>query len=264
LQPTPPVKNGRWKDSPDLSGLASRRRFAGLLSADAASGSGQLRLWQETGKRVRAVRAFDERKVPRIFSHHMTTESTHVEWSCRCGRLGKCGASRSGRRAKSSAAVDDERPQKRLDPRNGGEMIQRLVVDRVTIQVADASKLAMVQKHVSKGDAAAINGVDKKCPPGNRIVDGGWGDWIQAAMKGHVSSRHNLGIVEYQNGNHQLTVQHWMISAKMGDQQLLNNIKAIKDIMFKKCLATKAQYAKALLGGYRLEETKSPQQEEAK
>ena len=52
-----------------------------------------------------------------------------------------------------------------------------------------------------------------------------------------------------------------MISAKMGYEDSLNAIKA----MFKAGLATKEQYAEALLG-YRdaVEEMKSPQREEAK
>ncbi|EJK67046.1 hypothetical protein THAOC_11965, partial [Thalassiosira oceanica] len=82
----------------------------------------------------------------------------------------------------------------------------------------------------------------------------------QAAMKGHVESRHNLGAVEHDdNGHYQLAVQHWMISAKMGFEKSLNNIKE----MFKDGHATKAQYAEALLG-YRdaVEEMKSPQREE--
>ncbi|EJK72974.1 hypothetical protein THAOC_05436 [Thalassiosira oceanica] len=85
--------------------------------------------------------------------------------------------------------------------------------------------------------------------------------WQEAAMKGQVTSRNNLGAAEDQNGNHQLAVQHWIISAEMGNEQSLDNIKD----MFKKGLATKDQYAEALIG-YRdsIEEMKSPQREEAK
>ena len=63
------------------------------------------------------------------------------------------------------------------------------------------------------------------------------------------------------NGNYELALQHWMISAKMGREKSLNNIKS----MFKEGHATKAQYAEALRG-YRdaVEEMKSPQREEAK
>ena len=80
-------------------------------------------------------------------------------------------------------------------------------------------------------------------------------------MKGHVESRHNLGAAEFREGNYKLAVQHWMISAKMGNEVSLNNIKD----MFTGGLASKEQYAGALLG-YRdaVEETKSPQREEAR
>ena len=85
--------------------------------------------------------------------------------------------------------------------------------------------------------------------------------WQQAAMKGDVVSRHSLGFVENENGNNELAVQHWVISAKMGYELSLDAIKE----MFKRGHATKAQYAEALLG-YRdaVKETRSPQREEAK
>jgi len=70
-----------------------------------------------------------------------------------------------------------------------------------------------------------------------------------------------LGLHEYTNGNHEVAVQHLMIPAKMGDADSLNEIKG----MFMKGHATKAQYAEALKGYQNaLEETKSPQREEAK
>ncbi|EJK50550.1 hypothetical protein THAOC_30424, partial [Thalassiosira oceanica] len=85
--------------------------------------------------------------------------------------------------------------------------------------------------------------------------------WQHAAIQGHPSSRFALGLDEYHNGNHELAVQHLMISAKMGDEDSLNGIKD----EFMKGHATKAQYAEALTGYQNaLEETKSPQREEAK
>ena len=165
----------------------------------------------------------------------------------------------------------------------------------------DAPKLAMIQKRVDKGDADAISllseyyyfgslglvkdvpraielwteaaelgslgahyhlgfayyngdGVEENKPKGVRL-------WQQAAMEGHVESRHNLGIDEFNNKNYELAVQHWMISAKMGSENSLNDIKD----MFKAGQATKAQYAEALRGyGDAVEEMKSPQREEAK
>ncbi|EJK72853.1 hypothetical protein THAOC_05575, partial [Thalassiosira oceanica] len=82
-----------------------------------------------------------------------------------------------------------------------------------------------------------------------------------AAMQGDPNSRHALGCHEYDNGNHELAVQHVMISAKMGHEGSLNFIKK----MFMEGHATKAQYAEALKGYQNaLEETKSAQREEAK
>ena len=165
----------------------------------------------------------------------------------------------------------------------------------------DASRLAMIQKRVAKKDAAAIHylaqkyhcgklgltkdvtravellkeaaelgSVDAHHELGRAYYTGegveedkprGIRHWQQAAMKGHAKSRHNLGNVEYQNGNYELAVQHWMTSAKMGCEDSLNSIKG----MFMKGRATKAQYAEAL-GGYgdAAEEMKSHQREEAK
>ncbi|EJK73459.1 hypothetical protein THAOC_04915, partial [Thalassiosira oceanica] len=171
-----------------------------------------------------------------------------------------------------------------------------------TLPRDDASGLAMVQKRVDKGDAEAIYMLGCKYIHGELglaknvlraielwtraaelgssvnahhhlgytyyqgigvVVDEPRGihDLQQAAMKGQGLSRHKLGWAEYENENYQVAVQHWMISAKMGYEMSLDNIK----IMFKLGHATKAQYAEALLG-YRdaVEETKSPQREEAK
>ncbi|EJK69531.1 hypothetical protein THAOC_09201, partial [Thalassiosira oceanica] len=61
---------------------------------------------------------------------------------------------------------------------------------------------------------------------------------------GQPGSRLILGLHEWTDENHELAVQHWMISAKMGDENSLNNIKK----MFMKGHATKAQYAEALKG----------------
>ncbi|EJK65267.1 hypothetical protein THAOC_13893, partial [Thalassiosira oceanica] len=148
----------------------------------------------------------------------------------------------------------------------------------------EASQLSMIQKRVSKGDAAAISyfaqqyyfgklGLTKDIPraielwteavelgsleghaflghtycTGNSVKQDktrGVRHWQEAAMRGHVPSRHNLGVAEFKNGNDELAVQHWMISAKMGDEKSLNDIKH----MFIEGQATKAQYAEALRG----------------
>ena len=172
---------------------------------------------------------------------------------------------------------------------------------RTPVPADDASQLAMVQKRVDKGDAAAIKFLGQKYFHGllrlakdvpraielwTEAAELGsldahfalghvyyYGDgveedkprgihyWQPAAMQGNVLSRHNLGVVEALNGNYELAVQHWMISAEMGYEMSLNLIQK----MFKEGHATKAQYAEALLG-YRdaVEEMKSPQREEAK
>ncbi|EJK71587.1 hypothetical protein THAOC_06952 [Thalassiosira oceanica] len=99
-----------------------------------------------------------------------------------------------------------------------------------------------------------VKDVDENKPRGIR-------HWQQAAMEGHAESRHMLGYAEFKDGNCELAVRHWMISAKMGCETSLNGIKDI----FMGGRATKAQYAEALRGyGDFVEETKSPQREEAK
>ena len=165
----------------------------------------------------------------------------------------------------------------------------------------DASALAMIQRRAGKGDADAITslagyyyfenlGLTKDVPRaielwteaaergsnkahhqlGHMYYIGsdvkmdkprGIRHWQKAAMKGFAISRHFLGLVEFEQGNYELAVQHCMISAKMGYKESLDGIKT----MFTKGRATKAQYAEALRGyGDAVEETKSPQREEAK
>ena len=128
-------------------------------------------------------------------------------------------------------------------------------VPRAIELYTEAAELGSLDAHLKLGITYCTgNGVEEDEPRGIH-------HWQQAAMRGHVECRHNLGIVEFKNKNYELAVQHWMISAKMGYEDSLNNIKE----MFKEGNATKAQYAEALLG-YRdvVEEMKSPQREEAK
>ena len=113
------------------------------------------------------------------------------------------------------------------------------------------------------GDLNAYNRLGYRYCNGEGVeqdVASGICHYQHAAIKGHSTSRHNLGYLEYRSGNHELAVRHWMISAKMGYELSLNGIKD----MFMKGLATKAQYAEALRG-YQdaVEETKSTQREEA-
>ncbi|EJK58282.1 hypothetical protein THAOC_21610 [Thalassiosira oceanica] len=119
---------------------------------------------------------------------------------------------------------------------------------------AEAAELGSVDAHFQLGDTYYKgDGVQQDKPRGVR-------NFQEGAMKGDVSSRHSLGVAEVDNGNYELAVQHWLISAKMGYEDSLN---AIKD-MFMEGHATKAQYAKALRGyGDAVEEMKSHQREEA-
>ena len=172
---------------------------------------------------------------------------------------------------------------------------------RTPLPEDDASVLAMVQRRVDKGDAAANRylgekyfygglGLAKDLPRvielwtkaaelgsteahydlgyiyynGNGVEENkprGTHHYQQAAMKGDAMSRNNLGCFEINEGNYEVALQHWMISAKMGYKCSLDNIKQ----MFKDGHATKAQYAEALRGYQNaVEEMKSPQREEAK
>ena len=81
----------------------------------------------------------------------------------------------------------------------------------------------------------------------------------KAAMLGHSMARHNLGCFELRDGNYDRTVRHFMISAKMGLEDSLEEIKGL----FNEGRATKSQYAEALKGYQNaLEEMKSPEREE--
>ena len=84
--------------------------------------------------------------------------------------------------------------------------------------------------------------------------------WEAAAVKGEVMARCNLGLVEYEAGNYDLALQHWMIAAKLGRQDSLDKVMN----MFMDGLATKVDYAEALRG-YQcaVEEMRSTDREEA-
>ena len=123
----------------------------------------------------------------------------------------------------------------------------------------------MVQKRVDKGDAAAIKdlgqmyyygelgltkdlpraielwtaaaelgSLDAHCELGMLYCNGngvevdkprGLHHYQQAAIKGDVPSRHNLGAVEFNAGNYDLAVQHFLISSEMGHEESLNGIR---------------------------------------
>ena len=67
-------------------------------------------------------------------------------------------------------------------------------------------------------------------------------------------------LQEYSAGNYDLALQHWMISATLGHEESLNNVKSF----FMNGLATKADYAAALRGYQNaVEEMSSPDRDEA-
>ena len=85
--------------------------------------------------------------------------------------------------------------------------------------------------------------------------------WEATAICGQVHARHNLGWAERAAVNHDLALQHWMISAKLGYQRSLSGIK---EMFMDDGLATKADYADALRGYQSaVEEMRSPDREEA-
>ncbi|EJK64110.1 hypothetical protein THAOC_15187 [Thalassiosira oceanica] len=85
--------------------------------------------------------------------------------------------------------------------------------------------------------------------------------YMKAAMQGHTESRYNLGVIEGEKGNHHRAVRHFMISAKMGHENSVENVKRA----FMGGFATKEQYAEALKGYQEaVEEMKSHDRDEAK
>jgi TPR repeat protein len=66
--------------------------------------------------------------------------------------------------------------------------------------------------------------------------------WELAAMGGDETARHNLGILEEREDNHDRALKHYMISVEFGDTDSLKQVKQL-------CVrgrATKDDYAKAL------------------
>ncbi|EJK48444.1 hypothetical protein THAOC_32755 [Thalassiosira oceanica] len=83
----------------------------------------------------------------------------------------------------------------------------------------------------------------------------------KAAMQGHVVGRHGLGNHEARKGKYDRAVRHWRISAKMGDEISVENIKKL----FMAGVGTKEQYVEALRGYQNaVEEMKSHDRDEAK
>ncbi|EJK74163.1 hypothetical protein THAOC_04176 [Thalassiosira oceanica] len=172
---------------------------------------------------------------------------------------------------------------------------------RTAILDNDADNLAMVHARVAKKDPEAINFLGEKFVHGqlglqkdmrkavelfteaselgsikalcNLGIAYHCGEGVQqdtvkavevykkAAMQGNAQSRHNLADWEVRKGNNDRAVRHLLISAKMGDDDSVDNIKRAFEAGF----ATKDQYAEALKG-YQdaVEEMKSYDRDEAK
>ena len=82
----------------------------------------------------------------------------------------------------------------------------------------------------------------------------------QAAIGGHPSARHNLGCVEWENGRVVRAVKHWIIAAKLGEDESLDALKKF----YKAGCVSKDDFASALRGYQAaIAATKSPQREEA-
>ena len=63
-----------------------------------------------------------------------------------------------------------------------------------------------------------------------------------AAMNGCVDARHNLGCEEYEAGNHHRAYKHYILAAKAGDKDSLEQVKA----GFMDDMVTKDEYANTL------------------
>ena len=63
-----------------------------------------------------------------------------------------------------------------------------------------------------------------------------------AAMTGELNARHNLGCMEYEAGNYHRAYKHFILSAKAGDKDSLDEVKK----GFMNGIITKDKYANTL------------------
>ena len=83
----------------------------------------------------------------------------------------------------------------------------------------------------------------------------------EAAIGGHCGARHKLGSLERENGTYERAVKHYIIAAKMGDNDSLEMLKN----MYREGLVSKENLASALRGHQTaVDATKSLQREVAK
>ena len=82
----------------------------------------------------------------------------------------------------------------------------------------------------------------------------------KAAIGGHPDARHNLGCMEEENGRVDRAAKHWIIAAKLGYDQSLQNVKSL----YKDGLVSKDDFTEALRGFQTaVAAAKSSQREEA-
>ena len=82
----------------------------------------------------------------------------------------------------------------------------------------------------------------------------------EAAIGGHAGARHNLACFEWENGRHDRALQHWIVAAKLGDE---NAVDTLKDA-YRKGHVRKEDFASALRAHQAaVNATKSPLREKA-
>ena len=82
----------------------------------------------------------------------------------------------------------------------------------------------------------------------------------QAAIGGHPTARQNLGLKEWKIGRVDRAAKHWIIAAKLGDDESMDNVKDL----YKDGLVSKDDFAAALRGHHAaVAATKSSQREDA-
>jgi len=81
-----------------------------------------------------------------------------------------------------------------------------------------------------------------------------------AAIGGHPLARYNLGIIEKDKGRLERAIKHWIIAAKLGDDE---SVEALK-LCFREGSISKDVFAEALRAHHAaVDATKSPQRDEA-
>ena len=80
-----------------------------------------------------------------------------------------------------------------------------------------------------------------------------------AAMMGDKDARHNLGVEDYNAGNYQRAMKHFIIAANTGYKRSLDAVKQ----GFTKGTVTKDEYANTLRAYQKIKEMKSDERDKA-